>query len=277
MSAFHSDSFLSSLAGAGQAMLKGMPVADGRLHRYRVEGDKAGSKNGWYVLHLDDKPFGAFGSWKSGRSETWTATSFQAMTETERQTFSTRMAEAKRARDAEQVAVHAAAAQRAQRLWATAKPATNDNPYLSRKGVCAYGIRALRDNLVIPLRNAEGALCSLQFITPEGDKRFLTGGRKRGCYCAIGTPVGVLCICEGYATAASIYEATGHAVAIAFDAGNLGPVALVLRGKFPLLQLTLCADNDSGTPGNPGLRYADAAARAVRGFLAVPSFDEVGQ
>lgn len=108
----------------------------------------------------------------------------------------------------------------------------------------------------------------------EGRKTFLTGGRKRGCYYAIGRPVDALCIAEGYATAATIYEATGHATACAFDAGNLEPVARALRGKFPRLRLILCADNDA-TPGNPGVRYAEAAAKAVRGFLAVPTFEGV--
>ena len=139
----------------------------------------------------------------------------------------------------------------------------------------AYGIRVLGPSLVIPLRDVAGRLHSLQFIGPDGRKTFLSGARKRGCYYAIGRPVDALCICEGYCTAASIFECTGHATACAFDAGNLEPVARALRSKFPRLRLILCADNDAETPGNPGVRYAEAAARAVCGFLAVPTFDGV--
>jgi putative DNA primase/helicase len=266
---------MRALADAGLAMHKGGAVADGRLHRYRVESDKAGSKNGWYVLHLDDKPFGAFGSWKTGHSQTWTQTTFEAMTEGERVSLKARMAAAKLARDTEQKAVHESARKRADALWQKAQPACGDHAYLVNKGVPAYGIRLLRAQLVVPLRDVDGTLQSLQFIGGDGRKTFLTGGRKRGCYCAIGTPDGALCICEGYATAASIYQATGHATAVAFDAGNLEPVARALRGKFPCLRLILCADNDAATEGNPGVRYAEAAARAVGGFLAVPSFAEV--
>lgn len=275
MSAFHHNSFLRALADAGLAMFKEGPVADGALHRYRVTGDKSGSQNGWYVLHLDDKPFGAFGSWKTGQSLTWTPEKPETMTPLERAALAKRVAEAKQAREVCQSAVYAEAAARAARLWGKAHPATGQHPYLARKGVQAYGVRLLRDSLVIPLRDVDGELHSLQFIRPDGEKRFLTGGRKRGCYYAIGKPVDDLCICEGYATAASIYEATGYATASAFDAGNLEPVARLLRGKFPRLRLILCADNDAGTPGNPGVRHAEAAARAVRGFLAVPSFGEV--
>ena len=271
----HSDDFAKSLLVAGLSMRKGSPVPDGGLHRYQVKGDKAGSKNGWYVLHLDDKPFGAFGSWKTGQSETWTPVSAQTMTEAERKALSVRMAEARKARDIEQAAVHTSARERALDLWEKAKPACDNHAYLVKKLVPAYGIRLLREQLVIPLRDVDGTLHSLQFIGADGRKTFLTGGRKRGCYFAIGRPDAVLCVCEGYATAASIYEATGHATACAFDAGNLDPVARALRDKFPRLRLILCADNDAETEGNPGVRYAEAAARAVGGFLAVPTFEGV--
>ncbi|MBP8277422.1 MAG: toprim domain-containing protein [Propionivibrio sp.] len=265
--------FLQAMSDAGAAMLKPYLVGDGALHRYRVDGDKAGSLNGWYVLHLDSQPFGAFGSWKSGQSCTWTASRPETMTPAERAALAARRTEAKRARDAEHATVQAEAARRAARLWRKSRPATNQHPYLARKRVQAYGIRVLGPSLVIPLRDVAGELHSLQFIGADGRKTFLTGGRKRGCYYAIGRPVDALCIAEGYATAATIHEATGQATACAFDAGNLEPVARALRGKFPRSRITVCADNDAGTQGNPGVRYAEAAARAVRGFLAVPSFE----
>jgi hypothetical protein len=115
-------------------------------------------------------------------------------------------------------------------------------------------------------------LHSLQFIGPEGDKRFLSGGRVSGCYLLIGKPHGTLCIVEGYATGASIREAAGCAVAVAFNAGNLLPVARTLRAKLPDLRLIVCADDDSSTPGNPGLSKAREAAQAVGALLAVPDF-----
>src|SRR5262249_34541072 len=105
-----------------------------------------------------------------------------------------------------------------------------------------------------------------------GAKRFLLGGRKSGCCFIIGEPVGALCIAEGYATAASIREATGYAVAVAFDAGNLLSVARSLRSQFPGIDLIFCADDDAATQGNPGLTKARAAAQAVAGLLALPDF-----
>src|SRR5207245_3089352 len=94
---------------------------------------------------------------------------------------------------------------------------------------------------VIPLRDSAGELHSLEFITPTGEKRYLRDGRVSGCYFAIGKPDGTLVIAEGFATAASLYEATGHAVACAFNAGNLAPVARALRAKLANTRISIAA------------------------------------
>ena len=271
-----STTILDAMRAAGLAPAKELDLRDdGKLTRYRVEGDKSGSRNGWAVLHSQPVMAGAFGSWKTGESHTWRVATTTPQTPAERAELSQRIKAMHDAREAEQVAVHASAADRAAKLWARAHPATNAHPYLQRKRVPAIGIRALRDMLVIPARDVAGTLQTLQFISGDGSKRFLSGGRTKGCYCAMGRPVDSLLLCEGYATAATLYEATGAAVAACFSCGNLLPVALALRGKFPKLRLIVCADNDHQTPGNPGVRHAKAAARAVGGFVAVPQFVEV--
>jgi putative DNA primase/helicase len=81
-----------------------------------------------------------------------------------------------------------------------------------------------------------------------------------------------ICIAEGYATGASIHEATGYHAIVAFDAGNLLSVAEAIRAKHPAAKIILCADDDAETEGNPGLTAATRAAKAVRGLLAIPSF-----
>lgn len=249
-------------------------MPDGRLVRFRVDGDKPGSRNGWVVLHGGAVEAGAFGSWRTGESHTWHAKDARQMTAAEREDARRLVRAAQLLRANEQEKVQAQARAKAARLWATAHPATNAHPYLQRKGVHAYGIRQLRNMLVIPARDAHGQLHTLQFIGPDGSKRFLTGGRIRGCYFAIGKPFHSLLLAEGLATASTLHQATGEAVAVCFNCGNLEAVARALRDKFPRLRLVVCADNDAQTPGNPGLTHARAAARAVGGFVAVPDFSE---
>lgn len=247
---------------------------DGKIHRCRVEGGKSGRVDGSYVLHLGEPLVGGFENWRDGLG--WQAWVSRVADELSRDEWKARRARfdlITRQRQADTALRHAETAQRAARLYGLCKPASDDHPYLKRKGVHAYGLRQQRDQLVIPVRDKHGKLWSLQFIAANGDKKFLTGGRKRGCYFAIGVRRGTLCVAEGYATAASIFEATGHATAVAFDAGNIEPVARALREKFPDLNIIICADNDADTPGNPGLSRAVAAAQAVHGCLAVPQFD----
>lgn len=249
--------------------------ADGKLHRCPVEGGKAGNRDGSYIYHNDERPAGGFQNFRDGQGwEDWCSVSDQsaALSPEQKSARRAQIEAVRREREADDIRRHADAAARAGRLWATARPAGNDHPYLRRKGVGAYGIRLLRDQLVIPARDATGKLWTLQFIDVAGNKRFLTGGRKRGCYYAIGQPRGVLCLVEGYATGASVHVATGYAVAICFDAGNLEPVAKAMRAKFPDSLLILVADNDIGTEGNPGVSRATAAARAVRGEVVIPHF-----
>lgn len=246
--------------------------ADGKLRRFASNG-KRGDDAGWYLLHGDGIPAGGFGCWRDGLSQTWRADIGRTLTPAEEAAHRAKVEAMRRDREAEEAKRKAEAQAKAAAIWQKAEPAPENHPYLARKGIQPHGARLHKGALVIPMR-AGGELHSLQFIGADGDKRFLTGGRVAGCYFSIGNPMGAaaLCIAEGFATGASIHQATGYPVAVAFNAGNLGPVAKAMREKFPDLPLILCADDDSRTEGNPGLTKASEAARLVGGLLAIPDF-----
>jgi putative DNA primase/helicase len=127
---------------------------------------------------------------------------------------------------------------------------------------------------LVPIRDGS-TLHGLQFIGADGEKRFKSGTDKRGHYYSIGgRPTKVLYLAEGYATAASIYEATGEPVAVCFDAGNLHPVLSALRQKMPKIQMVICADNDRYGDTNTGVIKATEAAQAEGALLAIPKFPE---
>lgn len=193
------------------------------------------------------------------------------LTPAERQAFARRLDALKKQHNVEQRERQAETAIAASIRWAAAKPA-QAHPYLSAKGVQAHGLRIDGDHLLIPLRDSTGMLKSLQTIATDGGKRFLPGGQVKGCYHAIGKPSDRLIVCEGYATGATIHEDTGRGVAVAFNSGNLLPVAKALRAKYPSTTIVLAADDDWQTEGNPGLTAATEAARAIGGLLAVPDF-----
>jgi putative DNA primase/helicase len=161
------------------------------------------------------------------------------------------------------------------------QPAITDHGYLKHKRIQPHGAKiyhgslsiggmACNNALMIPMK-LNGKISSLQFISRDGEKRFLPDGEKG--YYLIGkiAPDAPTCIAEGFATGASIHEATGHAVVVAFDAGNLRKIAEALRAKNPDAVIVLCADDDeTGT----GKRKATEAAQAVGGLLAMPIFSE---
>lgn len=269
---FHAEMLACGVAPADRSVI----VADGALHRFHVEGDKRGSRNGWFVLYADGIPAGEFGTWKEGgASHTWHARIGRELSAAEKAEARRRMEAAHVARAADREAEHAKARDKAARLWGAARTSVQvTHPYLATKGVKPYGIRQLGDGLLIPLRDASRKLHGLQFISPDGSKKFGTGTAKGGHYHAIGKPKAgaVLAICEGYATAATVHALTGWPTAVAFDAGNLRPVAEALRAKLPDVRLVICADNDHGTAGNPGLTKAREAAAAVAGSVIAPEF-----
>lgn len=243
---------------------------DGVLHRFAPTG-RRGDDAGWYVLYIDAVPAGAFGCWRTGHAENWCIRPQSELTPPEHRQVAQRVESMRRQRDAEQLRRQADASSTAQVRWEAATPA-GDHPYLQHKAVRAYGVRVEGDALLVPMRNADGKLHSLQTIAPSGTKRFMPGGRVRGCYHAIGWPSGALIVCEGYATGATIHEATGQAVAVAFNAGNLEPVARALRAKFPCASILIAGDDDHRTAGNPGRKAAEQAALSVGGLAVLPLF-----
>ncbi|MBF0310175.1 MAG: toprim domain-containing protein [Magnetococcales bacterium] len=219
----------------------------------------------------------AVGNWKSGQASTWCLKSRDTLSQPERDFLRRRIEADKAARQEEEARLHEEAALRATGIWQEAIPADPRHPYLIRKYVQPHGIQQSRGALVVPVCDFEGRIWSLQFITPDGSKRFLSGGRKRGLFYRIGpdiNPAGTLLLAEGFATAATLHEETGFPVLVAFDAGNLQPVAMEARRRYQQINLVVCCDNDRFTPGNPGLSKGRAAALASGARLLVPEFSD---
>ncbi len=248
-----------------------LPEPDGDIHRFHVPGDKPGSLNGWYVLYLDGIASGAFGSWKAGGASTWCSREPVDVRETAQ--IRERVEQARRQREVEQQRRQQLAADKAMRWWRDARRADPGHAYLIAKGVRPHGLRQRGNDLLIPLY-VDARLVNLQRIAPDGSKRFLFGGRVKGAYSPLGsiTPDVQVCICEGWATGASLHQHAGYVVAAAMNAGNLLPVSMGLRARYPGQPLIIAGDDDRLTDGNPGRTAANAAAVACGGLVAFPKW-----
>ncbi|MDD2388505.1 MAG: AAA family ATPase [Desulfobacterales bacterium] len=246
-------------------------IPDDELHRFKPEDRN--NPDAWYVLHLDGIPAGSYGDWKTGASFTWCEKNQSEMTQPERAEYTRHIEAQKQRRDAEQKKIHGKARQEALKIWEAASPATQEHPYLKRKQVQPYGVKVdEQGRLVVPARDADGKIHTIERITPDGEKRFLKNGAKQGFFFEIPGSTETVYICEGFSTSASIHQATGRHTVCSFDCGNLKPVAAAIRKKYPNSKIVIAADNDQTKPGNPGLTAARAAAKATGAEVAVPEF-----
>lgn len=250
-------------------------IETGKLYRFPGIGKRNGNTAAWCML-FDDGLGGCFGDWSSGYSESWQAKRNKSLSRVERAAFARRVEAAKTQADAERNTRQAHAAQRATSIWNAATTPHSDHPYLVHKGIKTHGARLYKDALVLPVMDFTEKLSSLQFIDANGNKRLLSGGRKRECYIPVAgdmiKPPRVI-ICEGWATGCTLAgDEPAALVLAAIDTGNLKPVAVAARSQWPSAQLVIAGDDDRLTAGNPGATRARVAAIASDALLALPQW-----
>ncbi|OQW66792.1 MAG: hypothetical protein BVN35_21140 [Proteobacteria bacterium ST_bin11] len=267
-----------------------------RFHVVDLEDGKRGNGAGRVKIFADGK--GSYcQNWKTGERRSFFLdgdTKAKPLDKRER----ARIERERRKRQAEALAKQDQAAKRALSIWQGAKSAPENHPYLVRKQIKPHGARVgrwrrviqdkggnratltIENALLLPLFDPSGALRSLQAIFQakhpilSRDKDFLPAGGLAGLFWWVGQrnnhPGETILIAEGFATAATLHEQSGHRVYMAFTAGNLLAVGRVVRERLPSANIVFAADNDTKTAGNPGLTKATEAAAAVGGSVAVP-------
>ncbi len=272
--------FAQVLENAG-LVLKELPVMDGKIHRVPTTGDKNGQKSGAYRGFLDGRPAGWYRDYRSADDSpvNWT---FSGGEQTDpRARLHLKAHSMQRREDAErelkaQYNRQAAYARRYVSKW----PQATAHEYLTRKGIqAAPGVRINDKNeLVIPFRNRNGAIRSYQRIPVTGgkDARILKDSEKTGNWFALGTPRNgqPVLFAEGYATAASLHEATGLPVLMTVDAGNMIAVAEEARQRLKQSPFIFCADNDHARQVNKGIVSATKAAELTGGSVIFPAFTD---
>lgn len=258
------------------------PPASGKIHRVDVEGQKRGKRAGWYIAYevlLDDGRrivVGSYGIWQGSESN---AQKFKIrggkLDEAARLRVQQRQKDLAAEAEHAELELMKEVQRRCKEIWAQLPADSIRSPYLQRKGVRGYGLRQARDGgIVVPARNTAGLLTQLQFIAADGSKKFLTGPGKKGSYHSLGSmaPDRPLVFAEGYATGATIHEATEWPVVVCFDSGNVLVVAKLLRVKYPDVRFIFAGDDDHEKKENAGLKAATEGARANKGAVVMPQF-----
>jgi len=270
--------FAEALRAIGIDLKGEMPTMDGTIHRVGT-ADRPHSSNGAYLGYSDGTPNGWGQNFRTGERIEWVATGCR-LSEEQLQAMRAEAAQKKERDAAERAQRNEQAAKRAFGIWKNAPGwAESDHPYFQKKGVRGYGVKIGESGtLLIPGRDVDGHIHTLQVITPEGEKRFLSGSRKHGTLHLIDPDRQMgkapILVAEGYATAATAHEAVKLPVAVAFDSGNLLPVAQALSAKYPDLPVVVLTDDDHKQPNNPGLRYGMMVAEVLGGFCAAPALND---
>ncbi|WP_298580549.1 DUF5906 domain-containing protein [uncultured Luteimonas sp.] len=319
------DDVVRQLTAAGLILPRGgLEVGSSRTVRCLVQ-DGGREKRGWYSLHELPSTahpgqfiiVGSYGIWRGNdpNSQKIELSKKDPLTPDQAAALRKKLAEDRKRVERERARDAAKAADVAAKAWAKLAP-DGESPYLKAKGVCAHGLKFTKHgSAVLPLVDTTGKIHGLQFLrtgaqAKEGRrpaKEFWPAGvAKKGHFHLIGhQPHWIVLVAEGYATAASLYEATGFPVAVAFDAGNLLPVAEALRKRYKKARILVCADDDAfgncqhhnesgqrcnarlvlaehpttcpecGNPhrcSNAGVNDASAAALSVTGAWLQPAF-----
>lgn len=280
MAASNYDDVIDQLRAAG-LVVDELRIGTHKPVRCKVEGDR--EKRGWYILHElntargDVLIVGSFGVWHGDEKNTQKIElRKREISAEERDALKRRLADDRRRARQVREAEAARAADRAAKAWAKCEP-TGESEYLARKGVLPLGVRFSPSGaLVVPMMDATGQIHGLQVIRSAKaaraerrlEKEYWPAGlEKKGRFHLVGMPTKLVLVAEGYATAASLHAATQLPVAVAFDAGNIAPVALELKKRYRGARILICADDD---------RFKQCRACDKRFVLAGPTCTHCG-
>lgn len=284
-------------SGMSPAPGQRLDIQSGKIQRYQISGDRKGSKNGAFSVHIDDRPAGWVENWKTGEKITFTMRGLPELSAEEREAFRQQMEKARLERAQDHDKKQKDAARKALTMWSRANAPCPDFPYLIKKKINPYTLKIGKnevktdgegkikggdqDVLYVPLFDMDTQkIINLQQIYKNGFKCPITDGKMKGVFSPIGkNQEGPILVCEGYATGASLYKLTGYTTICAMNAGNLPEIARMVKLQKPDREIVLCADNDhltfKKTGKNPGIDYATKAADAARlGAPIYPDFTE---
>lgn len=248
-------------------------IADGGKHRFSVIAGKPSNQDGEYKIYEDFPPSGYFLNYKTGECVRVTSKRTTPLTPQEKESI--RLSQINRAQREQRKFEDGVT--RANAIW-NVTTQIDTHPYLTKKQIKAHGARLYKDRLVIPVYSSDKLsmpvkdtpryIQSLQFIDNESGKKFLGGAVMKGGYYVIGEPTDTICFPEGFATAASIHEATGFMTVVCFSCSALQEISLAFREIYPNAKFLICGDN-----GDVGIKAAKSAAKACRGEVRMPRDD----
>jgi antirestriction protein ArdC/phage/plasmid primase-like uncharacterized protein len=273
--------FAAVLRSIGAIVDGDHPIMNGEAQRVPAHDDRRGERTIFYVAHLDGVANGYAENnrtkevvrWKAGGQLSSEEAKAELLAQAEQKRYARRQAEQQR---------YEATSKRISEELRGLDYSSKTTEYHKAKRIDAtLGAPVRNGDVLVPGYDSQGKLGTIQYIKPDGTKRFAKDSRKHGCFHVVGvrnsaaglqkiavSPVVV--IAEGYATAVTIAEQQNLCAVAAFDSGNLLAVATALREQHKGKAIVIAGDDDHRLETNPGRTKALEAAAAVKGVAIFP-------
>lgn len=227
-------------------------IADGEIHRF-AHNTKKHDKPCWAILFADGNA-GVWGDWRNHDSNFWhrEGREYKQLTQKEREIIDTQRKAANERLERQRSDF----AQINLERWDCIENVAETSPYLKKKRVGNHGLKIdAQGNTYCPARDITGKLWNFQNISSS--PKLFQYGRMSGCFHIIEGNREQIVVTSGYATGASIHEATGLCVVVCFGDSNVLTVAKILK-EAGWKGLLVAADNDSDG-SNSGNKIAQRA------------------
>jgi len=253
---------VAEMRGNGHDIID-VPYFD-KYYRHKMLDGRRGDLSGWLIASYisPEKICATYGNWKTGMQANWFSNQ-DSISETERSDFRDRIDKL----HAEQDELAAKQEKEAVLFFGNCNLEVDTHPYITAKHIQPYLAKRSGRELIIPMSDvANGEFKSYQRIWinehEEVEKRFR--GKSGGRACILeGAKNQFPIICEGYATACTIHEATGATVYAAMSTSNVPAIAEILfaQGKTAIL----CPDVYDESMAHPTGAGVAAAVQAQTG------------
>lgn len=260
-------------------------IIEGRIVRVMDSQDKGKKKTGWYVYHEFDDSYndghvigcGTYGTWRDDVTHNWMSRGVENMAPAEKIEFQERRKAAEEIRKQEEQERQRNAALACFEIYQAAAEPEPQHGYFTKKQITPQGaIKQKDDTLIIPMMNDKNEITSLQYIKPDGAKKYHPGGKVKGAFIMLPGTTETIYVVEGYSTGATVHMATGATIYCAFTWSNLYETTCTVKQQHPGAEIVIAGDDDAFIERNVGRNKANEICQTLQGVSArFPEFADI--
>lgn len=268
-------------------------LLDGKFYHYKKGFPEPSSSHIWVIgasweFKGNTYQWVKCGDWRSDSSFLLTSYDSTKITKKEREYAAKQIETAQKTANEIKLEQHKLCIKKWEPIFRELPVASEPHPYIKSKKLSSNYRGRIRNNstLLIPIENEKGFVGVQQIFEADGKmvKYFSKGIEIKGSWSTITNfdlyKTKTIYLCEGYATGASVYEATKKPVVVCFNCNNIIPVIAKLKKINKSIRIIICADDDhetmvAGKLFNAGKYKASLASKQFSNTIfKLPTFED---